>query len=81
LGALLGRVAAVAEAQGPQAALHLLDALPEAAVKEHQPYWPVRAHLLRQLGRTQAADTARYRALTLAEDEAVRVFLLRSSQH
>ena len=80
LGALLGKIAAVAEAHGPQAALQLLDALCEEDVRDHQPYWAVRTHLLSSLARTQEASASLDRALALTEDEAVRAFLIRSYQ-
>jgi predicted RNA polymerase sigma factor len=75
LGALLGRAAAVAEAHGPEAGLRLLEALDASDVEHHQPYWAVRAHLLRAVGRSEAARSALQRALRLTEDAAVRRFL------
>lgn len=80
LGALLGKIAAVAEAHGPAAALPLLDALREEDVREHQPYWAVRTHLLHALARTHEAQAALQNALALTEDGAVRTFLIRSYQ-
>ena len=41
-----------------------------------QPYWAVRAHLLRRLGKTPEAFDAFDRAIGLTEDPAVRQFLL-----
>ena len=40
----------------------------------YQPYWAVRAHFLRQLGRPQAVE-AYDRAIGLSDDPAVRAFL------
>ena len=80
LGALLGKIAAVAEAHGPEAALQLLDALHAEDVRDHQPYWAVRAHLLHAMARTHEAKAALDNALALTEDEAVRAFLIRSYQ-
>src|SRR5262245_23912062 len=76
LGARVAQAAAVAEAQGPAAALALLEGIDRAAVAAYQPYWAVRAHLLRSLGRAAEAAEAYDRAIGLAVDPAVRRFLL-----
>jgi RNA polymerase sigma-70 factor (ECF subfamily) len=69
--------AAVAQASGPEAGLAVLDAIEAKAVSCYQPYWAVRAHLLQQLEKTPAALDAYDRAIGLAEDPAVRAFLLK----
>jgi RNA polymerase sigma-70 factor (ECF subfamily) len=73
LGARVGRAAAVAEVSGAAAGLALLDAIDAQTVAAYQPYWAVRAHVLRQAGcdATAAFD----RAIALAEDPAVQAFL------
>ena len=76
-GARTGYAAALAEANGPQAGLAVLDAIKSDAVSSYQPYWAVRAHLLQQLGKTPEALNAYDRAIGLAEDPAVRQFLLK----
>jgi RNA polymerase sigma-70 factor (ECF subfamily) len=76
LGALVGRAAAVAEVQGPALSLSLLDAIEPKAVISYQPYWAVRAHLLKCLKRKEEAVKAFDRAIGLTEDAAVRAFLL-----
>ncbi|MGH8239598.1 MAG: RNA polymerase subunit sigma-70, partial [Steroidobacteraceae bacterium] len=76
LGAAVGRAAAHAEANSPEAGLSLLDAIDSAATTSYQPYWAVRAHLLRELHRTREAKEAFDRAIGLSEDAAVRNFLL-----
>jgi predicted RNA polymerase sigma factor len=76
LGAQTGYAAAVAEAQGPEKGLVVLDAIDSDAVSSYQPYWAVRAHLLQRLGKTSEAVDAFDRAIGLAEDPAVRRFLL-----
>lgn len=76
LGARVGHAAAIAEAKDVQAALALLDAIPESLVKAYQPYWAVRAHLLQRLKRKKEAAEAFELAIGLAEDEAVRGYLL-----
>ena len=45
-------------------------------ITSYQPYWAVRAHLLRELRRTRDAKDAFDRAIGLSEDDAVRKFLL-----
>jgi RNA polymerase sigma-70 factor (ECF subfamily) len=45
-------------------------------VSSYQPYWAVRAHLLQRLGKKPEALDAYDRAIGLAEDPAVREFLL-----
>jgi predicted RNA polymerase sigma factor len=76
LGAQVGRAAAMAEARGPSAALILLDAIDRGAVVAYQPYWAVRAHVTRILGRAHEALDAYDRAIGLTEDPAIRQFLL-----
>ena len=77
LGTRTGYAAAVAEANGPEAGLAVLDGIDSNDVSAYQPYWAVRAHLLQRLGKTSVAVDAFERAIGLAEDPAVRQFLLR----
>jgi predicted RNA polymerase sigma factor len=77
VGRRTGYAAAAAEANGPQAGLAVLDAIESDVVSSYQPYWAVRAHLLQQLGKTPEALDAYDRAIGLAEDPAVRQFLLK----
>jgi predicted RNA polymerase sigma factor len=76
LGTRTGYAAAVAEANGPEAGLAVLAGIDLDAVSAYQPYWAVRAHLLQRLGKTSEAADAFDRAIGLAEDPAVRQFLL-----
>jgi len=76
LGTQTGYAAAVAEANGPEAGLAALDGIDRHDVCAYQPYWAVRAHLLQQLGKTAEALDAFDRAIGLAEDPAVKQFLL-----
>ena len=76
LGTQIGYAAAVAEAKGSEAGLAVLDAIDAGAVLDYQPYWAVRAHLLQRLGKASEAADAFERAIGLAEDPAVREFLL-----
>ena len=76
LGTRTGYAAAVGEANGPEAGLAVLDGIDTDDVSAYQPYWAVRAHLLQRLGKTSEAVDAFDRAIGLAEDPAVRQFLL-----
>jgi predicted RNA polymerase sigma factor len=76
-GALVGRAAAVAEATDPATGLAALEGIDPQAADRYQPYWAVRAHLLRRLGRRREALEAYDCAIQLTEDAAVRQFLLR----
>lgn len=76
LGTRTGHAAAVGEANGPEAGLAVLDRIDPDDVSAYQPYWAVRAHLLQRLGKTSEAVDAFDRAIGLAEDPAVRQFLL-----
>jgi predicted RNA polymerase sigma factor len=76
LGTRTGYAAAVGEANGPETGLAVLDSIDPDDVSGYQPYWAVRAHLLQRLGKTSEAVEAFDRAIGLAEDPAVRQFLL-----
>jgi predicted RNA polymerase sigma factor len=76
LGTRTGYAAAVGEARGPEAGLAALDGIDRNVVSSYQPYWAVRAHLLQRQGKTFEAAEAFDRAIGLAEDPAVRQFLL-----
>jgi len=77
LGTQVGYAAVVAEANGSEQGLAVLEAMSQDDVSGYQPYWAVRAHLLQQLGKARAAADSYDRAIGLAEDPAVREFLLR----
>ena len=76
LGTRIGYAAAVAEAKGAEAGLAVLDGIDLDAISGYQPYWAVRAHLLQRLGKKLEAVDAFDWAIGLAEDPAVRQFLL-----
>jgi RNA polymerase sigma-70 factor (ECF subfamily) len=76
LGRRTGYAAALAEANGAEQGLAILNAIDQDAVSAYQPYWAVRAHLLQRLGKGLEAQQAYDRAIGLAEDPAVREFLL-----
>src|SRR5215469_467165 len=75
-GRRTGYAAALAAANGAEPGLAVLDAIDQDAVSSYQPYWAVRAHLLQLLGRSPEARYAYGRAIGLAEDPAVREFLI-----
>jgi len=72
----LNRAVAVAMAHGPEHGLDLVDTLAPALDGMHL-FHSTRADLLRRLGRDADAATAYERAITLATNEAERVFLER----
>ena len=76
IGRRTGYAAALAEANGAERGLAILDAIDQDSVSAYQPYWAVRAHLLQLLGKGSEAQHAYDRAIGLAEDPAVREFLL-----
>ena len=76
LGARVAQAAAIGEARGASAGLALLDAIERSRVGTYQPYWAVRAHLLRRSGDAAGAAQAGQRAIGLTEDPATRRFLL-----
>jgi RNA polymerase sigma-70 factor, ECF subfamily len=70
----MNRAIAVAELEGPQAALSLLDRL---ALDHHRYYHSTRADLLRRLGRDGEARAAYARALELTQPGPEQRFLER----
>jgi predicted RNA polymerase sigma factor len=76
LGRRTGYAAALAEANRAEQGLAVLDAIDKDAVFAYQPYWAVRAHLLQRLGKGPESQHAYDRAIGLAEDPAVREFLI-----
>jgi predicted RNA polymerase sigma factor len=75
LGMRTGYAAALAETDAKHG-LAVLDEIDENAVCGYQPYWAVRAHVLRLLGQTAESLDSYDRAIGLTEDPAVRAFLL-----
>lgn len=79
LGALVSHAAAIAATKGIDQGLDMLDLLPSEALKNYQPYWALKAYLLKQIGRKSEAWQAYSRAIGLTEDPAIREFLLHQS--
>ena len=70
----LNRAVAVAELDGPEVALAMVDRLPLTA---YHPWHVTRAELLRRLGRSADARSAYDAAIELAGNEAERSYLTR----
>jgi RNA polymerase sigma-70 factor, ECF subfamily len=70
----LSRAVAVAEADGAQAGLRIVDGL---ALEQYRYFHATRAELLRRLGRAREAREAYGRALALSDDDAERRLLER----
>jgi RNA polymerase sigma-70 factor (ECF subfamily) len=70
----LNRAVAVAEAEGPEAGLDIVDRL---ALEDYRYLHSTRGELLRRLGRTEEARGAYHRALALVHDDAERRLLER----
>ncbi|MBO0702052.1 MAG: RNA polymerase sigma factor, partial [Candidatus Dormibacteraeota bacterium] len=68
----LHRAVAVAEVDGPAPALTLVD---ELALVQYQPYWAIRADLLRRVGRVEEARRAYEEAIIRTDNQAERRFL------
>ena len=79
-GVLVSRAAALAEASGAETGLAALAELPPGDVLSYQPFWALKAHLLRRSGQDEAARNAYERAIGLTSDPAVRDFLMQASQ-
>lgn len=79
LGALVSHAAAIAKAKGLNQGLIRLDELPNEMLKNYQPYWALKADLLKQLGYKSEAQQAYSRAIGLTEGFAIREFLLHQS--
>ena len=77
LGARVAHAAAVARVEGALAGLELLDAITDEAALRFQPAWAIRAHLLAEAGRAEAAVRAYERAISLTTDTAARRYLER----
>lgn len=72
----LNRAVALAETDGPDAALAALDPLAaDERLAGYQPYWAARGALLARAGRAAEARDALTLALGLADDPAVRAYL------
>jgi RNA polymerase sigma-70 factor, ECF subfamily len=76
----LNRAVAVAEVEGPEAALALVDGLDRGGLEGYQVFHAIRGDLLRRLGRDAEAVEAYEAAIARAENAAERAFLQRRQQ-
>ena len=73
---ILNRAAALAEVEGPAAAIAALDTLAtDRRMADYQPYWAARAHLLARADRRSEAHEAFTLAIGLSADPAIREHL------
>ena len=73
----LNRAVALAERDGPRAALEDMAPLAaDARMRSYQPYWAARAHLLSAAGEHAAAAEAWTVAIGLTTDDAVKAYLV-----
>lgn len=75
LGAHIGMAASFQQLGRASEGLYVLDQLPKERVVRHQPYWAVRAHLLRDAGQEELAQAAFGQAIALCSDPAVQRWL------
>jgi predicted RNA polymerase sigma factor len=72
----INRALAIAEVQGPEAAVHALGEIAaDERVMQYQPYWAARAELLSKTGAHDEAHQAYDMAIGLERDPVVRTFL------
>lgn len=72
----LNRALAIGERDGPEAALTEIETLGgDKRMRDYQPYWAARGHVLVELDRRQEAREALTLAIGLSPDEAVRAYL------
>ena len=72
----LNRAAALAETEGPEAALPIIEQLAtDRRMADYQPYWAARGHLLARAGRKDEAHEALTVAIGLSTDQPVRQYL------
>jgi RNA polymerase sigma-70 factor (ECF subfamily) len=76
----LNRAVAVAETDGPAAALALVDGLEPASLGGYYLFHSIRADLLRRLGRRADADTAYETAIAQTANAAERAHLTRAKE-
>lgn len=77
----LNRAAALAETDGPEAALPTIEQLAtDRRMADYQPYWATRGHLFARAGRKDEAHEALSVAIGLSTDQAVREYLQKQLQ-
>jgi predicted RNA polymerase sigma factor len=81
IGSLVGRAVAMAQAGDAAAGFAALEEIPQERVRDYQPYWAARGHLLHLLHRNAEAREALTRAASLADDPALRAHLFKRSEN
>ena len=77
----LNRAAALAETDGPEAALPTIEQLAtDRRMADYQPYWAARGHLFARADRKNEAHEALSVAIGLSTDQAVREYLQKQLQ-
>lgn len=76
LGVACARIAALAEVQGPDAALAALNDITDPRLISYQPGWALRGHLLALLGCGPESALSFRSAAALTEDPGIRAWLL-----
>jgi RNA polymerase sigma-70 factor (ECF subfamily) len=76
----VNRALALAEVQGPRAALYAIDQIDDVRLTEYQPYWAARAELLSRDDQQAEARRAYDLAIGFERDPAVRRFLQKRRQ-
>ncbi|MDX1919638.1 MAG: DUF6596 domain-containing protein [Candidatus Caenarcaniphilales bacterium] len=74
-GAFVACASAEGQFKGPQEGLKRLEEIPEAEVSDYQPYWAVKANLLKSLGRHLEAKHAYLKAIVLTKEPFLKSFL------
>ncbi len=74
-GAEIGYAAALASAGRAEDGLEMLERIEKDRVKTYQPFWAVRAHILKEVGRNEDANASYDRAIGLSDNDAARAFL------
>lgn len=80
IGNRLGHAAALADVEGPAAALVRLESLPADLIANHQPFHALRGDLRLRLGDRDGARSDLLRAAGLTDDPAVSTFLRRKAE-
>ena len=76
VGAQVGCAAALGETGQYELAIKTLNAVQESHAERYQPYWAVRAHILKKAGAIAEAVSCYERAIGLCSDDAARKFLI-----
>ena len=75
VGAYVSRASAIAESSGFEVGLESLERIPSAFIASYQPYWALKAELLKRANRYDESQSAYDMAIGLSHDESVRGFL------